>query len=94
MFCKSMPLFVRTNVSNIWSQQCFPSTQYSIEMTTKTRSRFLWINQHFFRQINVVTKEVTKRVDFMSLCGNYNLLSLFFDKTFVKITILPKEITK
>ena len=32
---------------------------HSVEMRTKTRSRFLQKNQHFFRQIHVFTKEVT-----------------------------------
>ena len=34
----------------------------SLEKNYKTRSRFLRKNQHFFRQINVFTKEVTKEL--------------------------------
>ena len=33
---------------------------YTVEMRPKTLSRFLRKNQHFFRQINVFTQEVTK----------------------------------
>ena len=35
---------------------------HSVEKSSKTRSRFLRKNQHFFRQINVFTKEVTKEL--------------------------------
>ena len=35
---------------------------HSVEKSSKTRSRFLRKNQHFFRQINVFTKEITKEV--------------------------------
>ena len=35
---------------------------HSVEKCYKTRSRFLRINQHFFREINVFTKEVTKQL--------------------------------
>ena len=35
-------------------------TQCSVEKSAKTRSQFLCKNRHFFRQLNVFSKEVTK----------------------------------
>ena len=47
-----------------WFHENFVKSNHSVAKSSKTRSPFLRENQHFFRQINVFTKEVT-RVDFM-----------------------------
>ena len=48
---------------NISSNRFFSNLSHnSVEKYYKTRSQFLRKNQHFFRQINVFTKEVTKEL--------------------------------
>ena len=50
-------------------------TKHSVEKSSKTRSPFLRENCHFFRQINVFTKEVTKEMisrKFLSVIAFYS----------------------
>ena len=42
--------------------EIIPRAFHSVEKCYKTRSRFLRKNQHFFREINVFTKKVTKEL--------------------------------
>ena len=61
-FCKR---YVRVNFLS------YHTVCHSVEITTKRRSQFLRKNRHFFRQINVFTKELISRI-FFSVIAFYS----------------------
>ena len=72
---------------------------HSVEKSSKTRSLILCKNEHFFRQINIFTKEVTKELisrKFLSVIAFYSTFphceakSLFSRKLWKKgLNVLP-----
>ena len=62
---------------------------HSVEKCCKTRSLLLRKNQHFFREIEVFTKEVTKEL----ISRNFFLPCPFFSKYFVKLICIPFLLT-
>ena len=66
-FCESHSVVekyceTRKNQHFFFVKSTFFFTEHSVEKCYKMRSWFLRKNQHFFRQINMFTKEVTKEM--------------------------------
>ena len=90
------PLLSRNFCHKIFRQIKLMFNNHSVEKSSKTRSLILCKNEHFFRQINIFTKEVTKELisrKFLSVIAFYRTFP-HCDNLFSNNVALTKFLSK